>query len=275
MRPQPLSVLKATAVAILMLMACRGVSAESGANGIPERKILLLGNSILYSGNVPATLSNLSRRSEIPLDVSMYAQPGAKVSDIASDSRAMHLLRSGQFDTVVFHDQGGNSACASEIILSEECARIVDDHKKIVDAIREGGAKPYLLGTYQKSQAASARIEAAESRISKQLGVDHIPLSSKWHAAMKALPNSAWLAEDGMHPGPALTSLMAVEIFVATTNHCPSQSASVSKGSKGIPLEQRDNKLYAANAHKEAPAAEMSAGEMRELAIIARPSCTN
>lgn len=264
----------ALSLALSMFLSVGASSAEGIVDTSPVRKILLLGNSILYAGNVPATLSSLSRRSGVPLDVSMYAQPGAKVSDIVNDDHVMELLRSGYFDAVVFHDQGGNSVCAAEPVLSDECKKIVGDHRTITEAIRKGGATPYLLGTYQKSTEASTRIEAAESRIASDLGIVHIAVSAKWHQGMDALPDSSWLAADGMHPGGTLTALMAVEILVATTGRCPFQGAAVSEVTKGIPVEQREQMLYVANAHRDAPGAKISAEEMRELAAIANPSCT-
>lgn len=274
MRPKNIARLRAPSLALSMLLSIGASSEEGAVDTSPAQKILLLGNSILYVGNVPATLSNLSRRSGVPLDVGMYAQPGAKVSDIVNDDHAMELLRSGHFDAVVFHDQGGNSACASEPELSDECVKIVGDHRKITEAIKKTGATPYLLGTYQKSTEASERIEAAESRIASDLDIVHIPVSGKWHEGMKALPDSAWLAADGMHPGDALTALMAIEILVATTGRCPSQGATDSEAAQAVPLEQRERKLYVANAHRDAPSAKISAEEMRKLTAIAKPSCT-
>lgn len=274
MRPSHIARLYAPCLALSLLLSIGASSAERIVDTSPAQRILLLGNSILYAGNVPATLSNLARRSGVPLDVSMYAQPGAKVSDIVNDDHAMGLLRSGHFDAVVFHDQGGNSACASEPVLSDDCMRIVGDHRTITEAIRKGGATPYLLGTYQKSTEASMRIEAAESRIASDLDIVHIPVSAKWHEGMKTLPDSAWLAADGVHPGGALTALMAIEILVATTGRCPSQGAADSEATEGVPVEQREQKLYVANANRDAPGAKISAEEMRKLAIIAKPSCT-
>lgn len=274
MRPSHTIKLRVYSLALSMLFPIGASSAEGDVDISKAPKVLLLGNSILYVGNVPATLSNLSRRSGVPLDVRMYAQPGAKVSDIVNDDHVMELLWSGHFDAVVFHDQGGNSACASEPVLSDECMKIVGDHRKIAEAIRNAGAKPYLLGTYQKSTEASRRIEAAESRIASELDIVHIPISAKWHEGMKALPDSAWLAADGMHPGGGLTALMAVEILVATTGRCPSQDAADSEATQAVPVEQREQRLYVAYAHRDASGAKISAKEMRTLAAIAKPSCT-
>src|SRR5690606_31363249 len=195
----------------------------------------------------------------------MYAQPGAKVSDIVHDTNAMNLLRDGGYDTVIFHDQGGNSICMVERQLSESCEKVLADHRTIVEAIRAGGGTPYLLGTYQWSAKASRSIEQAEARIARELGVVHIPVSEKWHEGMRVLPDSSWLADDGMHPGPILTVMMTMEIYQAVTGKCPPLISIEGSTSAGIPLDERDGKLYQVRDHAESKGSGAYAEEVRTL----------
>lgn len=238
-----------------------------------ESRILLVGNSILYTGNVPITLTRVASHAGSSLDVAMYAQPGAKVSDIVQDTNVMSLLRYGRYDTVVFHDQGGNSICMAERQLSGSCEKVLADHRAIVKAIRAGGGTPYLLGTYQKSAEASRSIEQAEARIAKDLGVVHIPVSEKWREGMRVLPDSRWLADDGIHPGPILTVMMAMEIYQAVTGKCPPLASIESPASGGIPLDERDGKLYLARDHAASKGAGASAEEVRTLIVALNPKC--
>lgn len=263
---------RVTVVAALVFPAA-ALQARQDKPSVAEPRILLLGNSILYTGNVPVTLARVASHAGSSLDVDMYAQPGAKVSDIVQDTNAMKLLRDGKYDAVVFHDQGGNSICMAERQLSDSCEKVLTDHRTIVEAIRAGGGTPYLLGTYQKSAEASRSIEQAEARIARDLGVVHIPVSEKWREGMLALPDSSWLADDGMHPGPMLTVMMAMEIYQAVTGKCPPVGSIEGPSSGGIPLDERDGKLYLAHDHAALKGASASAAEARTLIGVLNPTC--
>lgn len=187
------------------------VAADRETN--PER-ILLAGNSILYTNNVPEILSEIAKTNGKALSVDMFAKGGAQISDLLASKPVMDAIESEKYDVVVFHDRGGDAMCAASppAEFGGACKMMIEDHIRFAGKVRSYNAKPYLLGTYQPSWV-SARLASGERFIAAEAGIPHIEISEKWNALVAKHPDMPWLAEDGMHPGVALSVLMASEIY--------------------------------------------------------------
>lgn len=129
--------------ALFLFLATHVLSAET-------TRVLLLGNSILYTNNMPAVLMDIGQRNGTPIIADMFALGGARISDLVSSSAVESAIENGSYDFVIFHDRGGDALCASPYRAprSSECERMIEDHRKLVELIQSSGAVPYLLGTY-------------------------------------------------------------------------------------------------------------------------------
>lgn len=190
------------------------------APGNDTVRVLLVGNSIIYTNNLPAILTQMGTANEKHVIVDMLARGGAQVADHLATDKVNSAIRSGKYDVVVFHDRGGNALCAASSPLDADCMQRIDDHRRFVELIRNSGSIPYLLGTYQPT-AASLQLTQGERYIADSIGISNIEISEKWNTAMMAVEDAPWLAEDGMHPGKALSTLMAMEIYRAIFGSYP------------------------------------------------------
>src|SRR5690606_26404702 len=214
--------------------------------------ILLVGNSILYTNNMPAVLTDIGQRNGKPIKADMFALGGAQISELVSSSVVRSAIENGSYDFVIFHDRGGDALCAapSRAPRSPACDRMIEDHRKLVGLIRRSGAIPYLLGTYQPP-IVSLELTKAERHIADTVGIRHIEISEKWNTIREAVEDAPWLADDGMHPGRALTALMATEVYRAIFSGYPAASRLATTAPLHIPQDKLRNVLAAGDLQAE------------------------
>lgn len=201
-------------------------------------RILLAGNSILYTNNLPTVLTAISKANDKHLVVDMFAQGGATVADLLASDAVTSAITDGAYGIVIFHDRGGNAfACDSP---GDACEEMIDDHRRMAELIRDAGATPWLLGTYQPAHV-SARLTKNEKHIAEKIGVAHIEISDTWNRIKEATSELPWLAEDGMHPGRALTALMATEIYREIFSSYPLPSRLSTTSPLYVPREKLRN----------------------------------
>lgn len=219
-------------LAVLLLLAT-AAAAQAEAT-----RVLLVGNSILYTNNLPAVLMEIGRSNGKPISADMLALGGARISEHVSSSVVRAAIESGSYDFVIFHDRGGDALCAapSRAPRGPDCERMIDDHRTLVELIRASGAEPYLLGTYQPP-IVSLELTRGERYIADTIGVPHIEISERWNRVREAVDGAPWFAEDGIHPGRALTALMAAEVYRAMFSRYPQPSRIATNAPLDIPLD--------------------------------------
>ena len=229
------------AIAITILFLTSSCSthrlAPSPEPTLPVR-VLLLGNSILYTGNVPEILHQLALMSDIPVTIDMYAQPGARLVDLVDSDDTKRIIGQG-YDFVVFHDRGGDTLCVVRNPEEPTCEQTVEAHSRMAQYVRASGATPVLLGTYQRSVTASRDIERADNLLAESVEARFVPVSAEWHTQESLHPEISWMADDRMHPGKGLSLLMAVNIYRSLFGSCPDPIELVAPGGVAIPPEER------------------------------------
>src|SRR5690606_20812701 len=151
-------------------------------------RVFLVGNSILYTNNMPALLMEIGARNGKDIVADMFAQGGAQIADLVSSSIVRSAIESGSYDFVIFHDRGGDALCASRWLQPSglECERMIEDHRKLAELIAGHGAVPYLLGTYQPPSV-SLELTRAERHIADLLDIGYIEISEKWNRAREVV----------------------------------------------------------------------------------------
>lgn len=176
------------------------------APATPHR-VLFVGNSLVYTGNLPAVLEALSPGDHHALEADMIATGGATLSDRVADGSVARALATGRYQTVVLQERGGDFLCAFG---PGSCVQARAALASLARLSREHGASPVLLGTYQGDPRASASLDSAEAIAARDAGVPYLPVTRHLQAGLAAYPRLAWFASDGMHPGPDLTLLQAL-----------------------------------------------------------------
>lgn len=107
--------------------------------------ILYVGNSLLYSGNVPAQVSSLSQMYGITIDYDTIMPSGATLSD--SMDQAIEKMQDGRYDYIIFQDHGSRP-------LWGERMNFFSDVKRLCEEARKTGAIPVLYNPawYEENQ---------------------------------------------------------------------------------------------------------------------------
>ena len=104
------------AVALIVLWSCFCSASAGSQLAVPKQiRILLIGNSIVYTNNLPAFLSKLaaSQPRGPSLRVDMFVRGGAKLTELLSDSRLRDAIRENSYDLIVLQERGGPALCAA------------------------------------------------------------------------------------------------------------------------------------------------------------------
>lgn len=190
-----------------LLLACAACSRgpEPGA----EQRVLFVGNSLVYVGNVPAVYAALASANGHPTRSDMIVRGGATLSQRLADGAVARALAAGDYDVLVLQERGGDLMCgfgpdaceASQAALAS-LAALADQH----------GARAVLLGTYQPEPAASRRLVEAEAAAARRVDIEYVEVSETFAGLRQRHPGYLWFDADGMHPGRELALLNAVQL---------------------------------------------------------------
>lgn len=198
---------------MLALAACRP---GRGPNAVD--RLLFFGNSLTLRNDLPGVFDAVSGRTSS----TTLARNGARLADHAADPEVIAALDSRRFDSVILQERGGDltGGFGSDALMQSRIAL-----RTLIERARAADASPLLLGSYQRLPASSRRLVEAEREVAQERGVPAIIVSDALQVGLEQHPRFAWFAADGMHPGPALTLLMAVLIHRALYGSWPTATA--------------------------------------------------
>lgn len=189
------------------------------ASEAPER-ILFVGNSITYTNNLPAIYGVLTGGR---VHADMFVKGGGRLADELGDQRLLDTIRDGHYKAVVIQEQGGLVLCSivSELQSTQQCRDSQTAPFRLASLVKASGAEIFYLGTYQTDPATSHHLVRTEARLSKNMGARYVEISDTLIALHRKAPSLAWYYPTDLHPGPLLTTLMAVKIYKAMYNKSP------------------------------------------------------
>jgi len=206
---------------LMLLFTFAACAAEPSAQ---PQKALFVGNSLIYVGNLPATYAALSIANGHPLHSQMIVKGGALLDERVADGSVQRALAEHRPQLLVLQEQGGALLCWPD---EAACTKSQAAIRTLAKAGSDAGARVLLLGSYQALPAASARLIAKEAAAAEQAGIPYVAISEALRSASAAAPDLQWYDADGMHPGPALTLLDAIQLYRAIHGHLPERGFSV------------------------------------------------
>jgi len=171
--------------------------------------VLFVGNSLTYVGNLPAVLEALAAGGGKSLQAEMLVKGGATLAQWLDSGAVQRALQIGQYDYVVLQERGNDLACG----FGPQACR--DAHyalHALAQIVRDRGARPILLGTYQVDRDASEALVAAESKAADADAMPCLAVSERLNRGRERVPYDNWFAKAG-HPGHDLVLLEAVLLY--------------------------------------------------------------
>lgn len=189
--------------ALLLWSAVRPAWAQQD---LPLR-VLLVGNSYLYSNDLPRELTGQAAGRHVRLEVTLLAKPDYALSDHLRDGRLQRLLDQ-RWDWVVLQ-QGPSALPASRDELRASVQRI----DRLLPA--NSDTRLVLLSAWPQRRHAHLSKEAETSyRLAAQaVGACVAPAASAWRLAREQAPEVHLYQRDGMHPTRLGTQLAAMTLL--------------------------------------------------------------
>lgn len=250
---------------IALLMACAACRPAPA----PETRVLFVGNSLTYVGNLPAVYSALATANGHRTHSDMIVRGGATLSQRVADGSVAQALASGDYDVLVLQERGGDLMCGFG---PDACEESRDALAALVALATKHGARTVLLGTYQPGPAASKRLVDAESAAAQAAGIAYVEVSETLAALQARHPGLAWFDEDGMHPGGDLALLNAMQLYRKLHGEPPAPAALTVSAPIYAPRSGLEQTLRAADAPPPLPDTPRRADYPREtLDVLLAP----
>jgi hypothetical protein len=187
-------------------------------------RVLFIGNSYVFTNDLPGSLATLAQAGKHPVVVDMAAEPGWTLAQHVAAAATRGKLTAQSWDFVVLQEQSMIPAVA--------VARTTGMYpavRQLTQAIRAAHAEPVLLLTWGRRdglrdyglpdfRAMQQQLTAGTLAIADELGERVAPAGVAWQAALARYPGLALWQPDGSHPTQAGTYLTACVLY-ATLYH--------------------------------------------------------
>jgi hypothetical protein len=203
-------------------LAAASLGCSPGRSPAEPLTILVIGNSLVYTGNMPAVFDALSEANGRSTHSDMLVRGGARLADFATDGSAATVLDRKRYAVVVLQERGGDLIGG----FGEDARHAsIEAAGHLVKEAARRGAKPILLGSYQQPAEVSQALLNAEEAVARRWSIAHVRVSAAFRIGLATAPERAWLDADGMHPGADLTLLQAVLLYHALFGEWPKAGA--------------------------------------------------
>lgn len=198
---------------LLTLLSCGAVDQP-----LQSTKVLFVGNSLTYVGNVPAVYSAIAQANGHDSHSDMIVRGGATLSQRVGDGSVARALKEGKYTHLVIQERGGDLMCSFG---ADTCTQAREAVLALADIGRRNGVAVLLLGTYQPDPSASRRLIESESGAALNAGIPYIEVSERLQHLRGTAPELSWFAADDFHPGRDLALLNALLVYQAIHDALP------------------------------------------------------
>nr|WP_295381711.1 hypothetical protein [Pseudoxanthomonas sp.] len=208
---------------LLLLGACIAhAAAQSPGNaptGRPTLRVLLIGNSLVYTNNLPGLLRSLARAQDAgPLiETETYVMPGAELAQHWKSGTAAKALGRGQWDFVILQERGGLLACAASPAQKEQdtCRNSLRAHRRFAGLAEQRGARVLLLGTWGPDTNWQDNLDRGLRQVARETGATPVMAGTRlraYEATSGGKPKSLF-TDDSLHPSLPASLIVAAVLY--------------------------------------------------------------
>lgn len=229
-------------LALAALLFCTSCDVPQSKQG---GRVLFVGNSLTYVGNLPAVFSALAVANGQLVRSDMIVRGGATLTERVADGSVARALAGHTYTALVLQERGGDLVCS---LAPDPCANSRRAIMALAKLGHEKGLPVVLLGTYQPQPSISRRLVEDEAAAASAAGISHVEVSEKLLRLRGAAPELAWFYADGMHPGKDMVLLDALLIYKQIFGTYPNAKSFVVKAPIYTNQSGLSESLRAANA---------------------------
>ena len=212
-------------VLILLLILLSAVSLRSHAQDTPsprEYRVLMVGNSITYTNNLPALLRAVGASQGTTITTETYAAPNGKLAERWHEGHVADALRTRKFDVVVLQEMGGKLAgcMATSEQRMAPCAASLRAYSGIAGLAKAAGARTLVFTTWSPDTRSQSRLSRSARMIADQSSSETFNAAGVLKALRQAEPEEN-LLPDGMHPSTRASLMLALALYRDITGSTP------------------------------------------------------
>lgn len=206
-------------LAATVLLACASASAQDAPRPL---RVMLVGNSLTYTNNLPAILRAIGRANGTPITTQTWADPGGTLSERWQEGHLQRALREERFDVVVLQERGGTLACMASLReqRTAPCAASARVQRDAAELARAAGARTLLFATWGPDKRWQARLDRGINVVAGQAGAKVFDAAGAL-AALEAAQPQARLLPDGTHPSTQASLMLGLVLYRAVTGQAP------------------------------------------------------
>ncbi|MEO5628181.1 MAG: hypothetical protein ABIQ62_00250 [Thermomonas sp.] len=210
-------------MSLTALLAAPLVSHAQAAPAIREYRVLLAGNSLIYTNNLPALLRAVGASQGITITTETYAKPGGALAERMKDGHLAEALRNRTFDVVVLQEQGGKlAACMASVQEQRKapCAASLRAYTETAKLASEHGAKTLVFATWGPDERWQGRLNRSARMIADKASASVFNAAGALSALRTANP-AVTLFPDGTHPSTQASLMLALALYRDITGTSP------------------------------------------------------
>lgn len=201
--------------AFLLCVGMFAAHAQSTAEAARSYRVLLVGNSLTYTNNLPALLRAVGAAQGTPIATETYAAPGGTLIERWKDGHVAEALRSRTFDAVVLQEKGGHlAACMASAQEQRKapCAASLRAYAEIAKLAAGKGAKVFVFATWGPDERWQGKLSRSARLIATKVAGSVFDAAGALEALRKARPGVD-LYPDGTHPSTQGSLMLALVLY--------------------------------------------------------------
>lgn len=188
----------------------------NNAQSNKEIKVLFVGNSYTFFGNLPQSLATLADLDGVKITTRQSTIGGATWEEHwkgERDLKTTSLIKNEKWDYVVLQNHSMSTL--------EWPQKFNDYGQKLIDLILENGAEPILYMTWSReyNPLMQGTVTKAYTALAKKNRIKVAPVGEAWREAKKLRPNLRLYYPDGSHPSILGTYLTACVFYKTITGN--------------------------------------------------------
>lgn len=199
-------------------------------------RVLFVGNSYTYFGNLPQSVQLMAESRGIPLVTKQSTAGGASLKQHwkgEKELKSKDIIASGNWDIVILQNHSLSTI--------EDKEGFLEYGKLFTDFVKKNNAEPYLYTTWAReyNPLMQSQITAVHEQLAAENKIPTVDAGSLWMWVSQLRPDIELYDPDNSHPSAIGTYLTACLFFKKITGQSP-----VGLPSRLITKDQFGEKLY-------------------------------
>lgn len=201
----------------LLTIAAGGLALPVGAAERPVLRVLVVGNSLTYTNNLPGLLRALASTQENgpTISTATYVLPGADLAWHLRNGNAAKAVAQGHWDALVLQERGGTLACLadSQHRGEPECLASARAHRQFAELARKRGTRVLLLGTWGPDATWQDNLDRGLRIVARSTRSTPVFAGTPLRAYASSHPKQPLFTDAALHPTLSASLIVAAALY--------------------------------------------------------------